>query len=98
MLNVLPVPEPRKQRAFRFEPIDERRHPRVAEGMTEVGTELRQQPPRAVLQVWNQRSSGFLSENEAQQIALVVAVEPTGEKSDAAARFQQQAFQIRSRP
>lgn len=80
VLDVLVIPGPGEERALGLERVDEVRHPRVAEGMAEVRPELRQQPSGPILPVRDETARTLLQEHEAQQIPLVVSVQPAAEE------------------
>ena len=81
ILNSLVFPCLCKEGIFLSQRIDEASYPPVAKHMSVVGAKLRQQPSRTVLPVWNEPASAAFLENEAQQIALMVFVQPAAEES-----------------
>jgi len=81
MLNTLIVPSLREQQTVFPQRVDEGSHPGVSRRMSIVGPEFFKQPPRSILPLGNERSRAPLEENEAQQVALMVSIEPTAEKT-----------------
>src|SRR5208282_5696465 len=81
VLNVLLLPGPREQRTFRLQPVDEGLYLRVAEGVAKVGAEFGEQPARPLAPVRDQDAGTLLKKDEAQQIALMVGVEPADEQA-----------------
>src|SRR5258708_29984164 len=80
LLHPLFVPGVGEQEAPGQELLGEPANACVAKCLRVIGAKLGEQPSRAVLPIRNQSSGVRIEEDEAQQIALTLAVEPAHEQ------------------
>ena len=73
-------PQTGEERRSLTEFLDQSAHRRIAEAAAEVGAKLGDDPPRAILPIVDQPRRSRRAEDEAHQVAVVVAVEPADEK------------------
>src|ERR1700722_19785502 len=81
MPNVLLVPGAGKKLAFRSKRVDEALDPRVAETVAVIGAEFREKPSGPVLPFGDEAARRLVQKNEAQQIALIVAIQPDAKQT-----------------
>src|SRR6185437_7416833 len=80
MLNALIVPRLGKERTVFAEAIDEGFDPRVAKRVTVIRAEFRQKSLRPILPIRDEPLRGRRQEDEAQQVALMVPIQPATEE------------------
>ena len=73
-------PQTGEERRSLVELLDQSAHRRFAEAAAEVGAKLGDDPPRAILPIVDQPRRSRRAEDEAHQVAVVVAVEPADEQ------------------
>lgn len=78
--HVLLVPGRGEERALAPQRLDQRAHPPVPDIAAVIGAEFAEKPARAILPIGNERARRRFEEDEAQQVALVIAVEPAAEE------------------
>src|SRR5271155_4031742 len=76
----LPLPEAPKSGGLRRQAVDQRLHRGIAQAAAEIGAEFGDDAARPLVPVGDDAACGGGQENEAQEVAIVLAVEPAREE------------------
>ena len=96
LLDLVLAPAPGKQGALLAQAVDQGRELQIVDMAAGIGAEFRQHAARPLLPVGQDLPCERAQEDIAQQIAVVLPVEPADEQTLGLASFQARAFQTRS--